>query len=257
MRPEEISDDAERRFHVAQLPMNDRRRVLARLATTLATLDVDQPQTWRLCEAIRRVLGADGAAITLEYGSESRTTICATDEVAEALENLQEVLGQGPGYDTANSDKTVVAHLDGDVGGQWPMLTQAVDGQFGSMNVYTVPLHAGNELSGVVTLYTRGDSGLREPLESAHFLSSAVGAALLADYHEHAQGEQLSGDWNNRAIVHQATGMVMAQLHCPPHDALAVLRGHAYALDTDVYDIAQRVVDLLITFSDLDAEEDR
>jgi hypothetical protein len=35
--------------------------------STLTSLPEDQPQTWRLCEAVRRILGADGTVITVEY----------------------------------------------------------------------------------------------------------------------------------------------------------------------------------------------
>ena len=40
-----------------------------------------------------------------------------------------------------------------------------------------------------------------------------------------------SGAWSSRAGIHQATGMVIAQLGISPDDALAVLRAHAYAED--------------------------
>ncbi|MEU0094833.1 ANTAR domain-containing protein [Kribbella sp. NPDC006257] len=46
--------------------------------------------------------------------------------------------------------------------------------------------------------------------------------------------------WSARAEVHQATGMVVAQLHMPANDALAILRAHAY--DTTLAEIAHQVV---------------
>ena len=57
--------------------------------------------------------------------------------------------------------------------------------------------------------------------------------------HEEQQG---SGSWAGRAEVHQATGMVIAQMSLPPEDALAILKAHAYALDTTLADVAGRVL---------------
>jgi AmiR/NasT family two-component response regulator len=54
--------------------------------------------------------------------------------------------------------------------------------------------------------------------------------------------------WSARAEVHQATGMVIAQLRMPADDALAILRAHAYANDTTLADIAHQVVTRQLDF---------
>ena len=242
---------------MTDLPIEDERgRLLASLAAALARLDHTQPQPQRLCHALARLTGADGAALTLEYASESRTTLCATDDVAEGLENLQEVLGQGPGFHATHTRQIVVATFDSEVDPQWPMLAQAVHEQYEALSLYAVPIFADSELAGVAALYTR-QSELHVSMRHAQFLVNAVGAAVLHDFQEHGQNDDaLGGAWNSRAIVHQATGMVMAQLGCAPRDALALLRGHAYAHETDIYEIATRVVDKQINFSDFHVEGD-
>lgn len=63
----------------------------------------------------------------------------------------------------------------------------------------------------------------------AQFLSDSVGAALLGD-EASSTGEGLSS-WASRATVHQATGMVVAQLGVSAEDALALLRAHAFSSD--------------------------
>src|SRR4029453_18307684 len=100
----------------------DEHRVLARFATVLASLrHEDSLSTW-LCEASRRMLDADGAAATLNYNGEGRLTIHATDETSAALEDLQEVVREGPGFDAARARDVVVgrfAHGDDE---RWPPL---------------------------------------------------------------------------------------------------------------------------------------
>jgi AmiR/NasT family two-component response regulator len=59
---------------------------------------------------------------------------------------------------------------------------------------------------------------------------------------------QDDGMWSARAEVHQATGMVLVQLHMQADDALAILRAHAYAHDTTLADIAHQVVTRQLDF---------
>jgi hypothetical protein len=242
---------------MTNLPLAERGRLLAELAAVLATLPTDRPQTWRLGEAMRRMLGADGVAITVEYLTDSRVTLCASDVVAETLESLQEVTGEGPGFEAARTGLMIVAELDGDADQRWPMLAQALEERYGPVRVHAVPVHANGSLAGVATLYTGLDRSLSEPPARIAFLANAIGAALVADAAEHPEGHLQSGEgWSSRSLVHQATGMVMAQVHVTPEDALALLRGHAYALATDINDVAERVVDRSINFSNFDVEGD-
>ncbi len=104
---------------------------------------------------MRRMLRADGVAITVGYLTDNRITLCASDEVAHALESLQEVTGEGPGYEAARNGAMVVAELDGDADERWPLLTQTLEERYGPLKVYAVPVHAGGALGGVATLYTR------------------------------------------------------------------------------------------------------
>jgi hypothetical protein len=242
-------------IELTDLPLAERGRLLSDLAATLATLPVDRPQTWRLGEAMRRLLRADGVAITVEYLSDNRTTLCASDEVATALESLQEVTGEGPGFDAARNGEIVVADLDGDADQRWPMLAHALEERHGPVRVYAIPLHPGSELAAVATLYTGHRRSLAEPPAGVAFLANAVGAALLDDATEQPERQgQMGEGWSSRTLVHQATGMVMAQVRVTAQDALALLRGHAYALGADINDVAQRVVDRDVHFSNFDAE---
>jgi hypothetical protein len=242
---------------VNDLPVAVRGQLLSDLAATLATLSKDQPQTWRLGEAIRQLLEADGVAITMGYLSDSHTTVFASDQVARDLEGLQEIAGEGPGYEAARTERMVTARLDGDADQRWPMLAHAVEERHGPVTVHAVPLHADGTLSGVATIYTHEPRPLSQDPARVAFLANAVGAALLVDASEASDDQPQAGDsWSSRSVVHQATGMVMAQVRVTAEDALALLRGHAYALDTDIGDIAARVVRRAINFSSFEVEGD-
>jgi hypothetical protein len=251
------SESFEGRSTLADLPLAERGRLLSELAATLAKLPGDRAQTWRLGEAMRRMLQADGVAITVEYLSDNRVTLCASDEAADALETLQEVTGEGPGFEAARNDAIVVADLDGDADPRWPMLAHALEERFGALRVYAIPVHAGISLAGVATLHTGHRQSLAEPPERVAFLANAVGAALLTDASEQPDGPvQMGEGWSSRSAVHQATGMLMAQVHVTSEDALALLRGHAYALGTDINDVAARVIHRSIDFTNFDVQGD-
>lgn len=239
---------------MTDLPLSERGRLLSDLAATLATLPINRPQTWRLGEALRQLLRADGAAITVEYLSSSRTTLCASDDVAAGLESLQEITGEGPGFQAARENVLVATELGADPDERWPMLTHAVTERFGVIHVNAVPLRA---LNGVATVYSRATGALVDSPAPVTFLATAIGSALVADAVGAPEGQALLGeDWSSRSVIHQATGMVMAQLRVTADDALVLLRGHAYAMETDIAEVADRVVSRQINFSSFDVEGD-
>ena len=69
--------------------MTAKSTVLAQLVRVVASEGSDQSLPLRLARAASAILGADGAAITLCYTETTRLTVCATDEVAARLEDLQ------------------------------------------------------------------------------------------------------------------------------------------------------------------------
>jgi hypothetical protein len=57
------------------------------------------------------------------------------------------------------------------------------------------------------------------------------------------------GLWNDRAEVHQATGMILAQLGVPAQEAFVRLRAHAFATRRPLDDVARDVVARRLVFT--------
>ncbi|MGY4642324.1 GAF and ANTAR domain-containing protein [Cellulomonas sp. URHB0016] len=226
--------------------MNNRTTVLARLARAVAGSPADQPLAVRLCRASVEILGADGGAITLSSTRPERLTVSTSNGTSARIEDLQDVLGEGPGQDAFRQGRTVVAHVNGGQGGPFPMFTELAGDIAGPVTVWAIPMHPGGVTIGVLTLY-RSAGELAQGSDDAQFLADAVGAALLDDRAH--DGMVPFGAWTDRARVHQATGMVVAQLAIAPDDALAILRAHAYAEATTLDEIARAVVDRTLTFT--------
>jgi hypothetical protein len=72
--------------------------------------------------------------------------------------------------------------------------------------------------------------------------------AVQTATHQSEEGGEGAGAYSRRE-VHQATGMVLAQMHITPAEALLVLRGHAFASGRTVLEVAADVIDRRLDFS--------
>jgi len=220
--------------------------LLHRLTGAITSRDPGQPLSTRLCDAYRELAGAEGAALTVNYESPNRVTLCTTNEVAHRLEDLQDVVGEGPGHSAAVSGQIEVCTVPATASSRWSIFVEAAQDLVRSAVIHAVPMHPDREVFGVITLYQDG-GGQRLALERAQlqFLANVVGAALVGDTDA---TDATTGPWASRARIHQATGMVVAQMHVSPDDALAVLRAHAYGQQTTLSEIASAVVERRIKF---------
>lgn len=229
-----------------------RHTVLARLARIVAR-DADRlPLGQRLCTAVVDLLGVQGAVLTFGYDEPARLTVWASDETASWLDGIQEVLGEGPGWEAFQSGEIVSTTLNED--GRWALFSHAAEEEVGQLTLHAVPMRPGGEPMGVMLLYQSGERSEIDT-ETAQFLANAVGAALLRT--PSSTVDDLEGPWRARSAVHQAVGMVMAQLSITPEDALVLLRAHAYAEDTTLDVIAAQIVDWRLDFkhTDIDPED--
>jgi hypothetical protein len=224
--------------------------LLARLARGLAQEHASgRPLPDRLCRTAARILGCDGGAITMAYTRVERVSLCATDETALMLEETQDVVGQGPGpeaFSTASYVRFDLVDVDGP-DPRWPLLDTESLTAVAPLVVHALPMGEGaDQPVGVLTLYQRG-TGRDIDLEAAMVVARVTAAALLADVPSMQDAGR--GPWGERAEVHQATGMVVAQLGVPEEDALALLRAHAYSHDQSMGHTAHDVISRQIIFS--------
>jgi hypothetical protein len=218
--------------------MVDRGVVLAQLALKVADTPADEPLVRRLCQACVDILAVHGVALTIGYGTEERVTLCATDAVSARLEDLQEVLGEGPGPDALREGHRVAGQLPS-VGGRWPLLSEAVGSQLSTMEVLALPLSVGTDPMGVLTIH-RDRPFSTDEQDVAQFVADAIGAAIDRD--QDGAADLPTEPWLSRSRVHMATGMVVAQMRVSARDALALIRAYAFAHDTSLTQVAEDIV---------------
>jgi hypothetical protein len=223
--------------------VTDRATLLSRLAQAVARKPAEHPLTWRVCHAAREVMGVDGASITMDNSAPNRVILCATDMRSDMLENLQDVLGEGPCRDAYDSGEPMQTGLDRHAASRWPQFVPAAEKIVGADAVlWAFPMHSAGDVIGTMNLYRISQSPLVESIDAVQFLADTLAATLLREPSALAEMADASA-WSSRAVVHQATGMLVAQLGVSIDDALAVLRSYAFADSAHLTDIARAMVE--------------
>jgi len=206
--------------------------------------DGDRPSLATLCRGCVELLPVSGAAISLMDPTQSQSVASAFDGRARAIQDLEFTLGQGPAVDAFAQGRPV---LVGDVralGQRWPQFSAAV-AAMGVQAVFALPLQEKATRLGVLVLYrdTAGplvDGDLTNALEVADLVTQ-----LVLVLQSEAAAESVA--WalevaDHRAVVHQATGMIAAQIEAHVDEALVRLRAHAFAADRPIQEVAEQVV---------------
>jgi hypothetical protein len=205
-----------------------------------------------LCAPFLSLLPVSGAAVSiLVSGAVGQSTVCASDNVAARLDELQFDLGEGPCWDAMSSGSPVLTpnfHRDGRRA--WPAFGEAVGSGAETAvvtSVFAFPLSIGSLDIGAVDLYssnnaTLADQQVTEAAELADVAAWQVLRRILGD--EAAEQPDYS-----RREVHQATGMIIAQLDVSVEEASLLLRAHAFAAGRTVRDVANDVVARRLDFS--------
>ena len=210
----------------------------------------------QICRACVAGLDVHGAAISLLTESPSRETLWASDPTAEMLEDLQFTLNEGACMQAAATGSPVlVSDLnDSTEALRWPVFAAAVAEQTDAVALFALPLQWGAVNLGVLDLYRRTPGGLTLE-QSRDAISAAAIAALMMLGARTEPGDGDGDGWldpavSSRAEVHQATGMVLAQLHVSAEVALARMRAYAFVEQRLLIDVARDVVSRKLHFTD-------
>lgn len=239
--------------------MNGAARRLELLAYIMAP--GGQLETKRLCDVCADVAGVTGAGIMLMSGDVPRGSVCTTNAVSALIEQLQYSLGEGPCVDAYNQDRPV---LEPDLGApatpRWPAFSRpALDA--GVRAVFGFPLQVGAVRLGALNLYCDAPGALTDDQHAdALLLASIVAQALLlvqADAPAGSVAAELEANADFQYVVHQASGMVAAQLGVSVGQALVRLRAHAFGNNRTLTDVARDVVARRLRFDAASGEQDR
>jgi GAF domain len=201
-----------------------------------------------LAAACVRSLPVSGVGLALMTDDGPAGIIAATDGAAMELEELQFTLGEGPCVDASQTGRPV---LQPDLARTAPLRWPAFAGgalEAGVRALFAFPLRVGAIRVGVLDLY-RDRAGPLSTDELAEALSFADAATLLL-LHEQANTAASSAVpvLDDRAEVHQATGVVSVQAAVGLAEALVLLRARAFADQRPLGDLARDVLTGTVSF---------
>ena len=216
-------------------------------AFRMAMVCLDDPTTEvnALPHTFLTVLPVTGASVSTLGDFLGSQTVSATDASSAWLDELQFDLGEGPCWDALRLAAPVKEpDLRGRSGPErWPAFGRAVqDREIAS--IFAFPLSVGNLRFGAVDLYSEARMDLdRVQMRHASALTSAIARRVLRESVaaiDGAEEETLSPF--SRRQVHQATGIVLAQLDIDAADARLLLQSRAFATGTSVMSVAADVL---------------
>ena len=216
--------------------------------------------TQRLCEVSAGVTGMTGAGIMLMSGDVPRGSVCTTDTVSSLIEQLQYDLGEGPCVDAYQQDRPVsepdLAHP---AAPRWLAFSgPAVEA--GARAVFGFPLQVGAVRLGALNLYCDRPGRLSDGQHADALLMAGIVAQALMLLQAGAPAGTVASELEANAdfqyVVHQASGMVAAQLEVTVGAALMRMRAHAFGNDRTLVDVAKDVVDRRLRFDAQSGEKD-
>ncbi|MFD9634920.1 ANTAR domain-containing protein [Streptomyces violascens] len=196
----------------------------------------------RWAAACAQGLGLGGMAVSL-----GQELVWFSDETSARLEDLQFILGQGPGlsfqYETAVREVSDLGLL---LDRQWLQYVAEAE-ELGIAALFVWPVHIGAVQVGTMTGYRRTVGPLSSEQSAQGWLVADALAQHVLD-HWPASTDTVDGPGHagsvdlHRAEVHQATGILSERLGVSLAEALDRLRAQTYACGLSLADTARTVI---------------
>ncbi len=199
----------------------------------------------RLCELCVDTAGVTGVTLGI-ISTENRSTVCATDEVSDRLEDLQLTYSEGPSVDAVRDGVAVlVPDLSDESDSRWPWYAPAAL-DAGARAVFVFPVQVGAIRLGSLALYrVRSGALTLDQARDARTLADAAAVLLsVGTGADTAEAFVWAMDDRSRfrAEVHQAVGATMVDTGVGAKQAFALLRAHAFATGRPIADVAADVM---------------
>lgn len=208
----------------------------------------------RLCRLAVDEMTLTGSAMVLMSGSVPLGTLAGAGRHAATITELQFELGEGPCLQACASGVPVLLpDLTAETAARWPTFAPAAVAA-GVRAEFSLPLSVGPRGIGTFDL-CRDEPGM---LSDQHLADALIAADIARDAMLSLQEPPGNVDLAmlldtvgaDRLVVHQATGMIAAQLDDSMINALARLRAAGFESGRSIYDIAQDVVARQVRFDE-------
>ena len=207
----------------------------------------------RLVDLCATALPVTGVGLIVMTDAGPGAILAATDGAARVMEELQFTLGEGPCVEASQQRRPVLQpELARTAPQRWPG-SAAGALEAGIRAIFAFPLQVGGIRVGVLDLY-RDTEGILDDAELAEALAFADAALTILLHLPTGAGTEdmhpgLVALVQNRAEVHQATGIVSVQAALGLAEALLLLQAHAFVVDRSMLDVARDVIARVLKFA--------
>lgn len=213
---------------------------LAGLARDLRAQHKDAEATYRLAVQIAHdnVDASDGASMSIVRQRKVIETVAATSDLAGAADRLQYDLGEGPCLDEVWEHHTVYSpDLSHDK--RWPTWGPRAVEETSAKSVVAFRVFTHEDELGVLNVYSRtADAFDAAAQEEGAAIAAHVAIAIAA---AHEIGHLMNG-LDSRAVIGQATGMLMGRFHLDPDSAFKVLARYSSTSQVKLREVAAEIV---------------
>jgi len=193
-----------------------------------------------------------GAGIMLMSGGANRGSVCSSNAASALIEELQYTLGEGPCVDAYRQDRPIFEpDLAHPAVSRWIAFSPRALAA-GARAVFGFPLQVGAIRLGALNLYRDRPGPMDDEQHADALVMASVAARGVLSMQATAGADglaaQLEAGADFRYVVHQAAGMVSAQLEVTVAEALTRLQAYAFANDLLISDVADEVVSRRLRF---------
>jgi GAF domain-containing protein len=189
------------------------------------------------------VPGADMASVTVLRG-ETGQTVAASSKDVWVIDQDQYAAGDGPCLEAARSGQVVRTGIE-EALSRWPEFARS-SRTVGVESYLSYPLFLGEDFIGSLNLYSAQRHGFAEFDVALLQLYVTATAAAIANARRYTRARELAGQltqaMESRAVIDQATGIVMARSGVTAEQAFAVLVRQSQNTNVKLRTIAARLV---------------
>ncbi|MCR1781871.1 GAF and ANTAR domain-containing protein [Nocardioides carbamazepini] len=229
-------------------------RVFVELADTLVdefdALDFLSTLTERSVE----LLNADAAGVILIDAHGVLHVVASTSDQAQLLELLELQNDEGPCLDCLETGHAVVNVGLAQSRARWPRFSAAL-AEVGFQSAHAIPLRLRDSVVGAMNLFCEADSRLSDDdVALGQALADIATIGLLQERAVRQSGllaEQLQTALDNRVLIEQAKGVLIASAGIDVDRAFRLMRDYSRRNNQAVKDVARRVVERSLTTDQL------
>jgi GAF domain len=226
---------------------------LLRILALMGEAEAKHPTTARLCAVSAQVAAMSGAGIMLMSDDTPTGSLCASDAVSTLIEDLQYTLGEGPCVDAYTQGRPI---LEPDLAEpripRWLAFSSPALAA-GARAVFGFPIQVGAVRLGALNLYRDRPGAMSDDEHADALVMADVAAHEVLAMQGRALPDAVAAELDVGAdfhlVVHQASGMVAAQLGISVGEALIRLRAYVFAHDTTITEVADAVVSRQLRFN--------